>query len=92
MSFFKPTANLGAMLFDQAVVTATRSKYILDLLVVETREKNAAVEESLIDTAQRGDVNLVCHSKPLGIFVNLLEMGYCRRCLLIILCPLEEGL
>jgi hypothetical protein len=78
------------MLSNQAVITTTSCKYVLEFLVVYALEKDAPYEEVFSETAKRVDVNFAVNAKTFCEGNNLLEMRYCWLSPVVHLASLEN--
>lgn len=83
VTLFVMAANPRTILPDEAVVSATRSKHILHLLVIEAGEQSSASIEAFFQTVQWRDIYLARNAKSFGILRDLSQMRQSRRSSLI---------
>lgn len=57
MSFLEVASDLGPLLLNQMVVSATSCEDVFDLLIIQTRKEYSASVEALLETVQGVDVD-----------------------------------
>ncbi len=75
MEPFGLVANLWAVRSDEAVVAPTGSKNILEFLIYDTLEEQAAREEVFLEAAEWIDVDLRIDSEAFRVFDDSFQVG-----------------
>lgn len=85
-------ASPVSMLSDQSIITPTSREYILYLLVVQARERDATFAELLPKTPERAHVDLAVNLKAFRIINDVSQMSNSRGCLFKYISSLKYGL